>query len=445
MIFDFSYLNGARVFSFSFGSRIPNPTMTYLFDLNAYQLFDALFVVAAGNEGNSGPASITSPGDSRNVLTVGNSFTSLDGFEAYSTYFWNYNAHLEYFRAELKRQGYPYWQNVTLAQCCPGDNNALCEYFGLGDGCTIPASVGCCAAVNRSGWLEENEVLFNQNNLCKSSGVGPTSDGRIKPDLVAPGTHILSANAQLPNTPCGSIPEDQEILALTGTSMATPIVAGNAALIYQFLISPNSSAIINNPQSINSACIKAAMIVSANPLTGLRVSQGADELIPGLTDFTRLQDLWPWLTPSPYQGFGLIEIASLLDNFFFLDSELISSVQSAAQYCFQIPEITNATVKAALVWTDYPAYPSAKLQLSNNLNLVVQTSQSEFYPNCPPGSKIIDEVNNVELVVIPEAEAGFYGVTITASQLMAAQQYALVFLGPKGTTVGALSECFASS
>lgn len=54
-----------------------------------------------------------------------------------------------------------------------------------------------------------------------SSGQGPTRDGRYKPEIAAPGTAVLAAR--------GFSSPDRRWVAMTGTSMASPHVAGVAA------------------------------------------------------------------------------------------------------------------------------------------------------------------------------------------------------------------------
>jgi hypothetical protein len=57
----------------------------------------------------------------------------------------------------------------------------------------------------------------------KTSSQGPTRDGRLKPDVAARGTDVLAAN--------GFGQEQQPWISMTGTSMASPYVAGVIGLM----------------------------------------------------------------------------------------------------------------------------------------------------------------------------------------------------------------------
>ncbi|MEM5829570.1 MAG: S8 family serine peptidase [Candidatus Aenigmatarchaeota archaeon] len=70
----------------------------------------------------------------------------------------------------------------------------------------------------------------NFDNIAWFSSEGPTTDERIKPDIVAPGVWIISARAN--NTDMGW-PISEYYTSASGTSMATPHVAGVVALILQ--------------------------------------------------------------------------------------------------------------------------------------------------------------------------------------------------------------------
>lgn len=102
-------------------------------------------------------------------------------------------------------------------------------------GITVCAAAGNEGPTNRSintpginptiitvGNLDDGETLtLEDDQLHPSSSRGPTIDNLAKPDLIAPGTNITSLKPQ------------GGYHALTGTSMATPMVSGAVAQIIQ--------------------------------------------------------------------------------------------------------------------------------------------------------------------------------------------------------------------
>ena len=106
-----------------------------------------------------------------------------------------------------------------------------------------------------SGGIGDNQA-DNANDVVRFSGRGPCLDGRHKPDLMAPGTHVSGGVIQAANPgtdgtadscfsgrgitggPNGDIyfPAGQEFYtASSGTSHSTPCVSGGCALVRQWL------------------------------------------------------------------------------------------------------------------------------------------------------------------------------------------------------------------
>ena len=88
--------------------------------------------------------------------------------------------------------------------------------------------------------LRDDSPSDNGDDIAAFSSRGPTKDQRIKPDLVAPGTNILSVRSQA--LPPGGNPGwgawqkmKDKYMFDGGTSMATPLTAGAAAVVRQFL------------------------------------------------------------------------------------------------------------------------------------------------------------------------------------------------------------------
>jgi hypothetical protein len=95
-------------------------------------------------------------------------------------------------------------------------------------------------------------AVSKQDELARFSARGPRlGDGAVKPELTAPGVDIIAARAA--GTSLGQLVDDR-YTSLSGTSMATPHVAGAAAIVAQ-----------EHPQW-RAADLKAALVSSAHPL-----------------------------------------------------------------------------------------------------------------------------------------------------------------------------------
>ena len=123
--------------------------------------------------------------------------------------------------------------------------------------------------------------------LAAFSSRGPVLDGRIKPDVVAPGSWIASTKSSATgSTGWGAI--DSNYMYMGGTSMATPLTAGAAALIRQFYTDRESI-------TPSAALIKATMV------------NGATDMYPGQYGTGGTQEI-PTMRPTNVAGWGRVNV-----------------------------------------------------------------------------------------------------------------------------------------
>ena len=189
-------------------------------------------------------------------------------------------------------------------------------------------------------------------NIAMWSSGGPTSDGRIKPDLMAPGDAIYSA---MPLTSAQAASGDTcQTVRMSGTSMATPLAAGAVTLLRQYFVDgyyPSGVRNANDAMVPSAALLKAVLINGATPMKGFE-SDGKPIDPP----------------PSSRQGWGRINLAGsapigaagdrpagIPTNLIVFDR--LSTPFTAGGQTFGVClEVTGSTeqLKVTLAWTDPP-------------------------------------------------------------------------------------------
>lgn len=277
--------------------------------------------------------------------------------------------------------------------------------------------------------IYSDRLSNNRNGMAAFSSRGPTDDGRIKPDLVAPGTYIVSARSHTATAGSGWGVYDADYVYNGGTSMATPLVAGSAALVREWLTR------IRGLADPSSALIKAVLI------------HGAFDMSPG--QYSSPQEI-PAQIPNHVSGWGRVDLKNSLvpsspNQIWLKDSPGGLRTGGKASYTFELS--AGSPLRFTLVWTDYPAQLSAGKDLVNNLNLEVVAPDGKRYSgntglytslsNCLQNGRW-DSCNNVESVRIASTIKGTYTVIVHGANVpQGPQSYALVGSGAilSGNTV----------
>ncbi|NOS70104.1 MAG: S8 family serine peptidase [Verrucomicrobia bacterium] len=353
-----------------------------------------LFVFTAGNEGggddeglSGSSGSVTSPGTAKNVITVG--------------------------ATELAR-------NIT---------NIVVD----ADSFTNAPWEGMTSSQNEIAWFSSRG----------NSGIGIEGDfGRFKPDVVAPGTFVVSTRSTTWDQDAYYAPPNGDYWDVfrtnlnaklgplyryeSGTSMAAASVAGTLALMQEFFekrMQPDFG-----PTKRPSPALMKALLINGSRSVG------------SLYDFQVQNSI-------NYQGWGLVRlrnslhsnltngIAAPTNSLKFYEQSpaaALATGESVTRYFSFSDAARTVPMRVTLVWTDPPGNPAAGIKLVNDLDLVVTNldTQEVFigndigvgrnfvfatdFTNAPPTNDII---NNVENVYISPTLGTNYSITVTARRV----------------------------
>lgn len=249
----------------------------------------------------------------------------------------------------------------------------------------------------------------NPSGMAAFSSRGPCTDGRIKPDICAPGTNIISCRSHASGAGTLWGVYNSSYLYCGGTSMAAPLTAGAAALIRQFYRTQKAI-------TPSAALIKATLINGAKDCYPGQYGTGAYLEIPA--------------RPNNVEGWGLVDLAnsvkpSGLRDVRFVDNSTGLYTNGSATYTYTVTASTDP-VRVTLVWSDYPASTSASTALVNDLDLTVTLPNGTVRS----GNGATDRINNTEGVDVSSPATGTYTVTVRAYNVPhGPQPFALVFSG----------------
>lgn len=253
--------------------------------------------------------------------------------------------------------------------------------------------------------------------IASFSSRGWTADGRAKPDLAAPGSSIAAASSD------GSIATSNCTTSVgSGTSYASPLVAGLAALVRDYLAQgfyPSRRPVSSNAYtSVSAALVKALLITACRSMSGVGPAPSREQ---------------GWGRPDLGLGLAFTNSAHRL---FLADAGPVFAAAPAQPFTAYLDvHSTNVPLKVVLAWTDYPGTPGSGKQLVNDLDLLVRTPAGSFRGNRLSNGVSIaggpfDRSNNVEQVFLTVPATGLVEVSVWAHVIpQATQDFAIAASG----------------
>ncbi|MGA1845303.1 MAG: S8 family serine peptidase, partial [bacterium] len=255
-----------------------------------------------------------------------------------------------------------------------------CDVEGYGDYYSTAPPAGA------KNHITVGALNSNDDSMTYFSSWGPVDDGRIKPDISAPGCQIGGDGGV---TSCSSL-GDTAYTVKCGTSMASPTVCGLSALLLQ-----DFRARFPDKPSFRNSTLKILLAHNA-------VDLGT-------------------IGPDYRFGYGSVRIQKTID---FMRTGNFIEDQVDQDGTFSAVVLVNpgdSELKVTMAWDDVPGTPNVSAALVNDLDLrVFSPSSTRHYPwtldpynpDSPAVRTQADHVNNIEQVYVENPASGVWQIEV---------------------------------
>jgi len=275
-------------------------------------------------------------------------------------------------------------KNVLTVGASENGRTVLCQ----GDGsCYYPGSWGSEYAEP----IRSDDNTGHPEGMAAFSSRGPTDDQRLKPEVSAPGTFILSTKSRS-TSDTGWLAYNSSYTYMGGTSMATPLTAGATALLLEHLIENE------NHTDPSSALVKAIFTAGASDMAGQYSSStnGAGED-----------------APNDHEGWGRVNMSTMM-NGSWIEGETVSTNEERA-FRFTVPSGTS-DLRVVLSWTDPESTPSVSNHLVNDLDLHLKAPDGTW-------TNVSNDRDNLVGEILSNPSSGTWEVHVVGTSVAVGPQH----------------------